>query len=86
MYQLAAQFNNQQNAQHSFAVHYKYLRPALQLLVNLNFSVIILRILYVQHSGVTAVRLDCIVNWRVPNQTSSEVSLTLKLLVYWSFY
>jgi len=27
-------FNNQQNAQHTFAVHYKHLRPALQLLVN----------------------------------------------------
>jgi len=26
-------FNNQQNAQHTAAVHYKHLRPALQLLV-----------------------------------------------------
>jgi len=28
-------FNNQKYAQHTFAVHYKHLRPALQLLVNL---------------------------------------------------
>jgi len=34
LYQLAVQFNNQQNAQHTFAVHYKHLRPALQLLTN----------------------------------------------------
>jgi len=27
-------FNNQQNAQHTFAVHYKHLRPALQFLVD----------------------------------------------------
>jgi len=27
-------FNNQQNAQHTAVVHYKQLRPALQLLVN----------------------------------------------------
>jgi len=27
-------FNNQQNAQHTAAMHYKHLRPALQLLVN----------------------------------------------------
>jgi len=38
------QFNNQQNAQHTAAVHYKHLHPALQLLVTLNFSVIILHI------------------------------------------
>jgi len=31
---LRRKFNNQQNAQHTFAVHYKHLRPALQLLVN----------------------------------------------------
>jgi len=34
LYQLPAKFNNQQNAQHPFALHYKHLRPALQLLVN----------------------------------------------------
>jgi len=44
LYQLGRRFNNQRNAQHTFAVHYKYLRPVLQLLVNLTFSVIILRI------------------------------------------
>jgi len=31
---LRRKFNNQQNAQHTFAVHYKHLRPALQLLVD----------------------------------------------------
>jgi len=31
---LRRKFNNQQNAQHTFAVHCKHLRPALQLLVN----------------------------------------------------
>jgi len=31
---LRRKFNNQQNARHSAAVHYKHLRPALQLLVN----------------------------------------------------
>jgi len=31
---LRRKFNNQQNAQHTFAMHYKHLRPALQLLVN----------------------------------------------------
>ena len=31
---LRRKFNNQQNAQHTFAVHYEYLHPALQLLVN----------------------------------------------------
>jgi len=30
---LRRKFNNQQNAQHTFAVRYKHLRPALQLLV-----------------------------------------------------
>jgi len=32
---LPRKFNNHQNAQHTFAVHYKHLRPALQLLVHL---------------------------------------------------
>jgi len=31
---LRRKFNNQQNAQHTFAEHYKQLIPALQLLVN----------------------------------------------------
>jgi len=31
---LRRRFNNQQNARHTAAVHYKHLRPALQLLVN----------------------------------------------------
>jgi len=31
---LRRKFNNEQNAQHTFAVHYEHLRPALQLLVN----------------------------------------------------
>jgi len=31
---LRRKFNNQQYAQHTAAVHYKHLRPALQLLVN----------------------------------------------------
>ena len=33
---LRRKFNNQQNAQHTFAVHYKHLRPAPQL--HLNFK------------------------------------------------
>jgi len=31
---LRRKFNNQQNAQHTFVVHYKHLHPVLQLLVN----------------------------------------------------
>ena len=31
---LRRKFNNQENAQHTFAVHYKHLHLALQLLVN----------------------------------------------------
>jgi len=72
-------FNNQQNAQHTFAVHYKHLRPAVQLLVN--FKLQLLSYTYVQHSRVTTVKLDCIVNWHVSNQISFEVSFSLKLLV-----
>jgi len=73
--------NNQQNAQHTIAVHYKHLRPALQLLVNFKLFCYHLT-QYAQHSGATAVRLDCIVNWHVSNQITFEVSFSLKLLVY----
>jgi len=49
-------------------------------LLILNFSVIILN---AQHSRATTVRLDCILNWHVSKKISFEVSLSLKLLVYW---
>jgi len=48
---LRRKFNNQQNAQHTFPVHYKYLRPAL---VNLTFW---LSHTYAQHSRATVVSL-----------------------------
>jgi len=36
-----------------------------------------------QHSRATAVRSDCIAKWHVSNQITFEVSLSLKLLVYY---
>jgi len=38
---------------------------------------------YAQHSRATVVRLDFIVDWHVSIQISVDVSLSLKLLVYW---
>jgi len=38
---------------------------------------------YAQHSRATVVGLDIIVNWHDSIQISLEVSLSLKLLVYW---
>jgi len=80
-------FCNQQNARHTAVVHYtrKHLRYALQLLFN--FKTFQLSYTYAQHSRAAVVRLDFIVNWHVYIQTSLEVSLCLKLLVYWrDFY
>ena len=78
---LRRKFTNQQNAQHTAAVHYKHLRPALQLLVNLQrFSYLTHN---VRHSRATVVRLNFIVNWHVSIHISLEVSLSLQPLVYW---
>jgi len=62
-------------------VHYKHLRPTLQLPLNFKlFS-------YLTHmrniSRATIIKLDFIVNWRVSVVISLEVSLSLKLLVSW---
>jgi len=38
---------------------------------------------YAQHPRATVVRLDLIVNWHISIQISLDVSLSLKLLLYW---
>jgi len=64
-------------------VHYKHLRPSVQLPHFKLFSY--LTHMFSQHSRDTVIRLalDFIVNWHVPIQILLEVSLSLKLLVYW---
>jgi len=80
---LRDKFNNQQNAQHTAAVHEKLLRSALQLLVNYK----LFSYTYAQDSRATVVRLDFILNWHVSIEISHKESLSLKLLVHWrEFY
>ena len=63
---------------HTFAVHYKHLRPAL-----FNFLV---SCTCAQHSRATIVRFDVVLNWLVSIQISLEVSFSLKVLVYWRVF
>ena len=56
---LRRKFNNHRNAQHTFAVPYKHLRPALQLLVNFK----LLSYLTHMHSIPWLLLLDSILLW-----------------------
>jgi len=41
---------------------------------------------YAQHSRVAVVRFDFLVNWHLSIQISLEVSLSLKVVVYWRVF
>jgi len=76
---LRRKFNNQQNAQHTATVHYKHLRPTLQLVVNFKlFS-------YLTH--MRNIRGQLLLDWILMGTGMFPFkfhlkSLSLKLLVY----